>query len=63
MCEHENFRTDVLINRLLDSKAFVADIRIKCIDCNEDFTFPGLPIGLSCSEVRVSWDEKELRVP
>lgn len=62
MCEHKNFTANVDVNRLIDSGAFIADIRIKCADCGEPFTFP-LPVGLSCSEVRTSWNEQELRVP
>lgn len=58
MCEHENFAATVDVNRIIDKHAFIADIRIKCADCGEPFTFPNLPV-----EVRTSWNEQELRVP
>jgi hypothetical protein len=62
-CKHENFRADVMVNRLEDSGAFVADIKIKCTDCEEPFTFPPLPMGLDCSEARINMDGTELRLP
>jgi hypothetical protein len=63
MCEHENFRADVAVNRLLDSKSFIAEIRIKCLDCDISFSFPPLPLGLSCHEARLNLDGTVLRLP
>jgi hypothetical protein len=62
-CEHENFRADVVVNRLKDSGAFVCDIRVQCVDCGNEFEFPDPPCGLSSHEVRVSFSGKELHVP
>ena len=62
-CPHENFYSVVEINRLLDSGAFIADIRIKCTDCDMEFDFPDPPFGLSSHEVRVSMDRRCLHVP
>ena len=61
--KHEDFNAYVVVNRLEDSGAFVADIRVKCAQCELPFEFPGLPVGLSCANVTVSWDGQELRVP
>lgn len=62
-CEHENFKANVIVNRLKDSGGFICDIRINCAECDLPFEFPGLPAGLSFSEARVSPDAQELRLP
>jgi len=62
-CKHEDFRADIAVNRLEDSGAFVADIRIHCTQCKEPFVFPPLPVGLVCDEARINMDGTELRLP
>jgi hypothetical protein len=62
-CKHENFFSSVAVNRLIDSGAFVCDIRVRCAECQQEFEFPDLPLGLSSKEARVSWDRRELRLP
>lgn len=41
-----------------DSQRFLASISIKCKDCNEEFEFYGMPIGLNLNGVSVSTDKK-----
>jgi len=62
-CEHKDFEAQVDVNRLEDSGAFVADIRIKCKECGLPFEFPDIPVGLNSQEARVSVDSQELRLP
>lgn len=62
-CEHENFRADVAVNRLLDSGMFAADVKIECTDCGEPFRFVGLPAGVSFERPMVAIDGLELRAP
>jgi hypothetical protein len=62
-CKHENFCLDATINRLEDLGAFIADIKIFCIDCGTKFCFPPLPMGLNCSEATINLDATEMRVP
>jgi hypothetical protein len=62
-CQHEQFRAEVDVNRLIDSGAFICDIRVQCAQCGMKFQFPDPPFGLSSHEVRVSMDGTELRVP
>jgi hypothetical protein len=60
-CEHLNFKAKVIVNRLKDSKRFIADITINCDDCGEPFRFLGLPCGLDLDGCTVSVDGTELR--
>jgi hypothetical protein len=67
-CPHENFRTDVDIQRLCSVEggpvdAFRADIRIQCEDCGEPFRWIGPEAGLMANRPMVSVDETELRAP
>lgn len=63
-CSHENFQAVVEVNRLGDPvEAFIADVRITCLDCDEKFRFNGVKAGLSPTEPRVSVDETELHLP
>ncbi len=47
-CEHPNFLTRCLVNRIPDreSMRFVAEIRIICSTCKAKFRFKGLPLGV-----------------
>lgn len=67
-CPHEEFRTDVAINRLTAIEGgpvtnLSADIRIHCVRCGEHFIFLGCSPGLSSSRPMVSVDGEELRAP
>lgn len=62
-CAHLEFRAEIKVNRLEDTGAFFADIRIWCIECGLPFEFPGLPAGLRHDGATVSLDAQELRLP
>lgn len=63
VCPHEGFSVDAVVNRMADSGGFVADIRIKCVQCDEAFRFLGVPAGFNFESPTVSIDEIELHVP
>lgn len=62
-CPHENFRANVAVNRLEDTKAFSADVTIQCADCNERFVFVGLPGGSHPNVATSSVFGHEARLP
>lgn len=67
-CPHENFEATVGVHRLTDGDdgpvtGYTAEIRVRCLDCDEPFRWIGVPAGLSPREPRVSVDETELRAP
>ena len=55
-CAHLNFSSSVAINRLSDSGNFMADVTIRCEDCQAPFEFVGLPFGLNLSGAATSFD-------
>lgn len=61
-CAHEQFHAKVDVTRLTDSGGFTADVRIKCIQCNEPFQFLGLPPGSRHDGAAVSIDGQEARL-
>ncbi len=69
-CPHENFAATVEVNRIGtgDSTdgtpaAYMADIRVRCSNCDEPFRWTGVPAGLSYAHPMVSVDETELHAP
>jgi len=62
-CPHQGFRADVAVNCLQDTGKFIADIRIRCVQCDEAFRFLGVPAGLRFDAPSVSIDEVELHAP
>ena len=62
-CEHENFRSTVVVNRLVNGHLdFSADVKIKCADCGRPFVFLGLPRGLALKGAAISFDAQEARL-
>lgn len=61
-CKHMNFDASVAVARLEDSGRFMAEIRIKCLDCGEPFQFLGLEPGLRLSGAAVSIDGLEANI-
>lgn len=64
MCEHLNFAAEVDVNRLPQVeggpvKRYVADVRIRCVECGVAFRFIGLPAGLDLNGAAVSIDATE----
>ena len=62
-CAHKQFGAKVAVNQLEDSGKFIADVRVKCIECGEPFRFIGLPAGINFERPTVSIDETELHAP
>ena len=62
-CCHEQFRADVKVARLEDSGKFMAEIQVRCVQCDEPFRFVGLRAGVSFERPMVSIDELELHAP
>lgn len=68
-CKHENFHATVNVNRLVDEKhpekvnAFLAEITVRCIDCDLPFEWVGLTAGISGEKPMVDVAAQELRAP
>lgn len=61
-CKHMAFDATVSVARLEDTGRFMAEIRIKCLDCGEPFQFLGLPMGLNMAGATVDPDGLEARI-
>lgn len=62
MCEHRNFGAMVKVARLEDSGQFMAEVTVKCTECNTPFQFLGLEPGLDLQGARVSIDGLEANI-
>ncbi len=67
-CQHENFAADVKVNRITRGEggpvgAFMADITVRCVDCNLPFRWIGVAAGMSYDRPMVGIDNRELRAP
>lgn len=68
-CHHQEFTTNVNIVRVTQEAAvedvayFMAEIRIACNQCGEEFSFVGLPRGLSPREPMAGPFGLEARLP
>lgn len=62
-CAHEDFRAEVDVHRMEDTGAFMADVRIRCAQCDLPFRFVGLRAGVDFERPMVSIDETELHAP
>lgn len=66
-CEHMNFESNVSVGRITDDKGivrnYVADIHIKCVDCQIPFQFIGMPLGVSYDKPMMEVDGLEARLP
>ena len=60
-CKHMTFDAHVAVARLEGDAGltFVAEIRIKCLECDKAFQFLGLQPGLDLQGARVSLDGLE----
>jgi hypothetical protein len=61
--DHKDFAAIVAVARLLDTGRFSAEIRVKCVECDEPFRFLGVGAGLSPYVPLTSLDGLELRAP
>lgn len=62
-CKHFNFAAKVIVARLEDTGKFMADVTVKCADCDKPFLFVGLEPGLNMRGPTVSIDGTEARFP
>lgn len=64
ICEHDNFSSTVVVNRLEGAQdmGFIADVKINCADCGRPFVFLGLPKGAALKGAAVSFDAREARL-
>ena len=62
MCDHHNFSAIVNVQRFEDTKQFMAEITVKCVDCGRPFQFMGLDPGLDTQGAKVSVDGLEARI-
>ncbi len=60
-CEHSNFESNVRVIRLEDGK-FMAEVYIRCCDCDMPFIFKGLPLGLNYQGATMSVNNEEARL-
>lgn len=62
MCEHKEFHANVAVNRMEDTKRFMANITIRCAACGISMRFLGLPSGLDLDGATTSFDGTEARL-
>lgn len=62
MCEHKNFEAKVAVARLEDTGQFMAEITVRCTECDVPFQFLGLEAGIDTQGAKVSLDGLEARI-
>jgi hypothetical protein len=67
-CQHEQFEATVNVNRITNEagtevKAFMADIQIRCVQCDEPFVVIAPVVGLVWDGPATSPNGEELRAP
>jgi hypothetical protein len=71
-CPHENFAAEVDVVRIGQDDPgndtglpnhYMAEVRVRCTDCDERFRWIGVPAGVSPNQPMCSVDETELRAP
>ncbi|WP_439392342.1 hypothetical protein ACRQ5Q_22365 [Bradyrhizobium sp. PMVTL-01] len=62
MCKHMNFAAQVNVARMEDTGQFMADITVRCSECNVPFQFLGMEAGIDTHGARVSVDGLEARI-
>lgn len=62
-CMHEQFHVHANIIRLEDAGKYIAEIRVKCEQCDEPFRFLGVPAGLLNERPSCNVDGLELHAP
>ena len=61
-CSHESFECQVSVARIEDIGRFMAEVRVKCVQCGTPFRFLGLPLGMDYNSACVSPDGLEARM-
>lgn len=62
-CKHMRFDANVAVGRIEDIGRFVAEVRIKCIECGAPFQFVGVAPGFNYDGPTVSLDGLEGNFP
>jgi len=62
-CEHRNFDAQVAVARIENIGRFVAEVRIRCTECNAPFQFVGIEPGFNYGAPTVSIDGLEANLP
>lgn len=62
-CQHMNFDASVAVARVEDIGRFVAEVKIRCTDCNTPFQFMGIEPGFSYDGPTVRLDGLEADLP
>ena len=67
-CPHGDFVATVEVQRLSSVESgpidgYMADIRVRCADCDEEFRWQGVEAGLNFTRPTCSVDEGELHAP
>lgn len=67
-CQHENFEASVDVGRITNEEggdvcAFVAEVKVRCIDCGENFGFRGMAPGMSWGEPTRTPDALQATLP
>lgn len=62
-CKHLNFNAVVAVARIEDIGRFVAEVRIRCTDCDTPFQFVGVQPGFNYDAPTVSLDGLEGNFP
>lgn len=64
-CKHEDFESQVVVNRLEDQDpmVFLAEVTIVCRGCGAPFRFKGMSGGLNFERPMCSADALEARLP
>lgn len=62
-CEHKQFEAKVDVIRLEDSKRFMAEVHVKCVECDTPFQFIGMDMGLDYNKPMIEVDGCEARLP
>lgn len=62
-CKHLKFDAVVRVARVEDIGRFIAEIRVKCIECGTPFQFQGIQPGMNYNGPTVSLDGLEANLP
>ncbi len=66
-CEHLNFESLISVGRITNEAGvvenYVAEIKVKCRDCQTPFQFIGMPLGVSYDKPMMEVDGLEARLP
>ncbi|MFZ6774704.1 hypothetical protein ACO0LB_18540 [Undibacterium sp. SXout7W] len=62
-CKHLNFSASVRVARVEDVGRYIAEVRVKCIECDMPFQFQGMSPGMSSVKPTVSLDGLEANLP